>query len=404
MLHEGNSLFKTDALNEFSATNMRFTNIKSKSNEDILPEIFDISALDVSKDTDLEIRNVTISDSDVRFVEFSRISNFENSSNSLIISDFIYTNSLISAETSLLSFVNMIADTDFSINMNRISFLNIEFATKGSLLVFKQQLSNKLTITDLDISNTRNAIIESIASSIQNSQLPCRVSISNLTTTNVFTGFSSLMNVYENTEFEIRDSELTGIYSFEGAAVLYAGYQNALVSIYNTQIKYNSGIDSAVFTVDSSSIIRLYDCNLFSNFGLTAGIVKAENNGQFQFHRCNFTENSSNSYPIAQLFDVPIAPVLDHCIIHTHLRYSKSQILSLMQEPFNCGLICFFNEEYKQYLKDNQNLMLASSQGFLIQLISSSIEILNGTVVYDEYYFLDAFVSTVTMRDIIISD
>jgi len=47
---------------------------------------------------------------------------------------------------------------------------------------------------------------------------------------------------------------------------------------------------------------------------------------------------------------------------------------------------------------------LASSQGFLIQLISSSIEILNGTVVYDEYYFLDAFVSTVTMRDIIISD
>jgi hypothetical protein len=212
------------------------------------------------------------------------------------------------------------------------------------------------------------------------------------------------MNVYENTEFEIRDSELTGIYSFEGAAVLYAGYQNALVSIYNTQIKYNSGIDSAVFTVDSSSIIRLYDCNLFSNFGLTAGIVKAENNGQFQFHRCNFTENSSNSYPIAQLFDVPIAPVLDHCIIHTHLRYSKSQILSLMQEPFNCGLICFFNEEYKQYLKDNQNLMLASSQGFLIQLISSSIEILNGTVVYDEYYFLDAFVSTVTMRDIIISD
>jgi len=40
-----------------------------------------------------------------------------------------------------------------------------------------------------------------------------------------------------------------------------------------------------------------------------------------------------------QLFDIPVAPLISNCTIHTNTVYSGALILEVMEEEFECGLI-----------------------------------------------------------------
>ena len=283
-LHEAQSVVKTGTLQELSLINITFDKIHSVAKDQTTNYIFEFGSLDVGHTTKFEINSLIVNDINMPILNFNRISNYETSASMLEINNVEVTNSYITAKVSLIAFTNIVANTNFTMSMTNITFNGVEFATKGDLLLFEHQITHTLILTNLIISNTRRGSIQVVASSPNNSTLPCSVSISNMTTSNVFGGYNSLIYVLKNTYLNISNSLLTGIYNFEAGAVLTSSYQNSLVNIHNTTIEFNAAIEGGVFRVISGGTIKVYDSWISENFAMNAAVVKADDGGHYEFH------------------------------------------------------------------------------------------------------------------------
>jgi hypothetical protein len=331
MIDPENSLIELGALSEFKFSNVTMSKITSSEEGDSSNIILDVDSFSVQTGKSLAISGVTITESNVAFFALNRISNSGNMSSTFSISNFSYTNSSFSLSNNLLAFSRMELNTAFIIALSDIMFSDITFSIKGNLMSFSQQLSQDLTITNLQVINTKNARIHTEASNIQNKQLPVRVTITNLTTSNVDSGDHSLVDCHEGSITRITASTIENIYSTSVGSFLIAGYKAVQVFITNSSIQHNSASEGGVFLVENDSVLTIDNCTITNNFAIVGGVLKAQDNGIFVITNSLIYSNYALSISIAQLFDVPSTASISGSEIYSNELVSKSDVLSYIQ-------------------------------------------------------------------------
>jgi hypothetical protein len=116
-----------------------------------------------------------------------------------------------------------------------------------------------MEINDLSIVNITNGRIYLEAFNLQNSNLSSKMLINNFTTDNVNAEYSSLILINEGAELEIRDSVFKNIYCYEEGAIIFAGYQKSVTSIYDSVFINNTAVQGSLFNIESESVVKLYN-------------------------------------------------------------------------------------------------------------------------------------------------
>ena len=133
--------------------------------------------------------------------------------------------------------------------------------------------------------------------------------------------------VYEGGELEIHDSDLKNIHCYEEGAVVFAGFQKAVVNIYSSTFHNNTALKGSVFYADSQSVIKVHDSLIYDNFAVEAGVFSVNINGYFEFYNTTITENYALSMSVGEIFDVVNIPLISGSVITGNIIVTKSQVL-----------------------------------------------------------------------------
>ena len=362
-VYSDNYIFQTSTLGELEIDGLVITGITSYVTGDDTNCIMSFSSFNLSSSSNYVINNVTISQSNLAFLSFNKIVNTPTTSKTFTISNFQYSNSSFYGTNSIMSFSELEDNINFSIILSNITFNTVSFNTSGNLLYFQQQLNSSLTITNLSVSNTNNAIILLDASNNQNTDLPVKVSVLNMTTSLISNNVDSLFTVADNVILYITSSTIQNITS--GGIGAFWGINSATsqVYVYSSTFKYNNATEGGVFNADSG-VIRAYNSQFLYNNASSSGLIKVTNSGWFELYSCTISSNYAQEAPISLLFDSSSTSVFNNCTISSNNIGSNSGINT-----------------------------------YPIQLISAEILITNNTSISNQYNIVSAFVSTVVIEN-----
>ena len=398
------SLMKTGTISELFIDSVNFTQIKSNTPGDNTNYLFDYDSFDLSKTTNFNINNIVITKSELAIFNINKISGVPRYSKYLNISNLEYSNSTFIDSNDIMTFTGMEQSIDFTISLTNIKFSSISFSTSGNLLLFQQQLSNPIVISGILLSNLTNAYILIKADDPHSLLLPTSIQASGMTISNVNAGYKSFINVMENSLLSISNSNIDNVFSFDNGSVLRWSAKNSQVFFANSVFKHNSAIQGGVFQVENDGIVNLTNWTLIYNFAIQAGIVQAQNNGAFSFHNSTISSNYALSFPVGQCFDSILTSVFDNTTISSNTYYDKYSILEFITNSTNWGTLCWVNTLFSNFLIMNSNLMDITTSFYTIQLISSSLEISGMSTISNQMYIIDAFLSTIAIKNSTIRD
>ena len=362
-IYSDNYIFQTSTLGELEIDGLVITGITSYVTGDDTNCIMSFSSFNLSSSSNYVINNVTISQSNLAFLSFNKIVNTPTTSKTFTISNFQYSNSSFYGTNSIMSFSELEDNINFSIILSNIKFNTVSFNTSGNLLYFQQQLNSSLTITNLSVSNTNNAIILLDASNNQNTDLPVKVSVLNMTTSLISNNVDSLFTVADNVILYITSSTIQNITSGGIGAFWSVNSATSQVYVYSSTFKYNNATEGGVFNADSG-VIRAYNSQFLYNNASSSGLIKVTNSGWFELYSCTISSNYAQEAPISLLFDSSSTSVFNNCTISSNNIGSNSGINT-----------------------------------YPIQLISAEILITNNTSISNQYNIVSAFVSTVVIEN-----
>ena len=326
--------------------------------------------------------------------------NYYSLKNISILSIFFeFSDSYFDEDNSIIWFQKLDLNTDFTILLQNITMTNISFPINGRIFNFQQQLSNSIEIKNLTISDSVNSQINIEASNIQLLSLPTKVSISSMNINNIDWGFSSFIMLNGNGILNITDSTIQYIHSYDNGAILRAIASNAIASVYNSALQYNSAINGGLFFVENEGFISAVNWSISDNFAVVSGIVNAHNNGYFELNNWRITSNSAIANQISQIFGVVFTPNIIGCTINSNSAITKENVLSYMASSINWGDICFFKDKFKEYLQNNTSILDQTYSQYMIQTISASVLIDGGCVIESQEAVVDSFVSNVTIQN-----
>ena len=369
IIYSENILIYANILFELKIDGLNFTQIIPSVSGDSSNYLLGFDSFDLSQDTKFSINNIIISQCQLAFLSFSKVYNPSSTPSTFIISDFHYVDSTFTDSNDLISFKKLEQTIEFSIILSNIEFDNITFIDKGNLLLFQQQLSNYLLISNISITNTNNAGIFLKSSNKLDSLLPVQVVIQNMTANYNKLDVSSFITVSDNAILNISDS-IVSRWSTSGAgAFLTSNAARSEVNINSSTIRNNNASQGGAFFADSNGVIRVYNSLIQRNNASTSGVILITNNGGFEFYGWNITLNTAIDAPISRIFDSSYLSIINNCMI-----------------------------SYNTVGGNN------GTNTYPIQLISSSIIITNSTIISNQYSILNSFVSRVTFEDSIIQN
>ena len=231
VVYPSSSIILARSIAELDIYNLNFNGITSFELGDNSNSILSINSLLLQDISSFKIDTVDISQSNVAFLGLTKVKVVTSTPSLFSIENFIYENSTFSSSNNLLYFSKLEQNINLTISMVNIQFKSIEFAFSGNLLSFQQQLSNAVQIQNLVISNTKNAYIFVKAFNTQDLSLPWQVVISNLTTSNVNAGYTSLVLVNDNSILNITNSSIANVFSYDNGAVLRSQSKTAIVNL-----------------------------------------------------------------------------------------------------------------------------------------------------------------------------
>ena len=364
-----NIIIYGNILAELNIDGFNFTKVTSSIEGDSSIHFLGFDSLDLSRNSNFYIKSITISDCNAAFLSFNKVNNQPASNSSLIISDFQFSDSTFQDSNNLISFKKLEQEINFQIIMENIVFNNITFNQAGNLLLFQQQLSNYLSISNLTISSVYNAGIMLKSSNKLNINLPVKVAIQSLTASSNKFDMNSFITVSDNAILNITGSTISRWSTSGSGASLSAIAPYSIVNIDSSTIRSNTAAQGGAFYADNYGVIRVYNSLIQRNNASISGVIWLTNNGRFEFYGWNITQNTAIDAPIARLFDSTYFSIINNCVI------SNNTIGSLN-----------------------------GSNTYPIQLISSSILITNSTDIFGQFSILNAFLSTVTLENSIIEN
>ena len=198
------------------------------------------------------INNIYVKNSSIALINFNSIIGTTTVPIAFVMQDIFYSNWYFAITRNLIQFGNLESTQDIQFSINNIQFNNLTFNKQGNMLIWMQQLPQKLILENSLFTDIVMGYIHIEASNKQNTDIYTEVLILNSTFNLIDAQFGSLITVNEGGRLEIDNWKFEQISWWEEGAVLHAGYRKTetYTCIYWFYILY-------IF-VNSNILIRFY--------------------------------------------------------------------------------------------------------------------------------------------------
>ena len=210
--------------------------------------------------------------------------------------------------------------------------------------------------------------------------------------------YGSLISVFDETHLLISDSSFSSVFCYEEGAVLFAGKQKAKVVIMRSNFTANASVQGGVFYVESDSVIQIFDSQIFNNFGVTSGVIQAKDNGYYEIYNTKIFNNYAVSSSVSQIFDSVGTSIISNSTIYSNKVLNSLEVSSELTSA--CNYLCFFSENFRQYLIGLPSKYQTSSINMNFQVISAALQILNNTEIFSTDAILDSYLSNVELQNV----
>ena len=189
--------------------------------------VFGADGLELLTDSNFLIEDISITNSNTRFMHLSTIVNPKISGITFDIIDLKYNDSSFGDADdpiTLFKLYELSSDSDIRITLTNIEFKGLEYGRKeGHLFEFKQQTINEVTVNNLTVEDTVNAHILIRPDNKVINVTPTRVTINGIEVNNMNAYFSSFISMYDGAQLKVIGGTFQRSFSFNEGAILYLG-------------------------------------------------------------------------------------------------------------------------------------------------------------------------------------
>lgn len=184
---------------------------------------------------------------------FSNIEQTDAITQSLSITDFHIKNTQYSYGHQLLDFKNIKSKNVCLIHLSNVNFLDLTFIRVGDLMKIQHQTNEQMEIDGLTIQNVTFGRIAVESYDLINTDVHTKLLMKNVNAKGNNANLASLIKANKGAIVQIENSTFAQNMNLMTGAVISAGYQNALITIYDSEFINNTALEGAVFTSESKS-------------------------------------------------------------------------------------------------------------------------------------------------------
>ena len=205
--------------------------------------------------------------------------------------------------------------------------------------------------------------------------------------------YQSLITVTAGSTISIYNSSFTNNWNYLKGGVDTLG---ASLKIFNSKFENNTSIQGGVFNVENQGLLSISNWVLNNNFAVQSGVIQSSNEGYFTIYSSQIINNYAYSIPVGELFLVSTQSVINNSTISNNQWLTK---IYIVQQLDNWSALWFINSEFRTYLIQNSDLMDVNSIYSSLQLISSSLLIVNASSIVNQSYLVEWIQSNLTISD-----
>ena len=383
--------------------NITYKDIIQKDQTDTTNIMLYIRGLDMNTTGRFSINTISVQNSSLSLINLMNIINSNISTvNAVLISDISYINSNLQSFDNLVVLSSIEINAALNISISNILMSNITFSNKGVLMLFEQQTSIAVVVTNCLFENTVNAGIHFEPYNKNNPKLLTNIKFINMTVRNSSANFKSFMEASSGAVISIYDSVFVNNCNFLSGSVVSADSLGTSVSFYNNTFQNNTSVQGGVFYVENQALVIISNSKIQNNFAIQSGVIQASNEGGYQIYSSIIFENYAYSIPISEvLLASSESIIINNWTIYQNSKLAKDVILNEIQE---WSVLWFMKSSFKSYISTNSDLMGSISKEFSIQLISSSFIIENSTTIYSQNLFINSFQSKLHINNTVLRD
>lgn len=254
-----NAIVSAQQVGTLKLEDCKFTNVKYSSPDDKNNLMINIRTFALDNAMDSSIKGITVESSSIGFLQFNSISGTLKSPILIGITSLVFRNCKFDSIISLISFGNVESQEPITFALSSISFTNLTFVVSGKLLEFHHQLKNVITVTNANFTDIKGGEIYVEASNKKNLASPTKVELVNFNVLNIDANYNSLIRANEGADLTIRNSTFQNVFTLEEGSVVFAGYQNAVVTIRQSTFLNNYAVLGGVLNIESGSVVKIYE-------------------------------------------------------------------------------------------------------------------------------------------------
>ena len=398
--NQGSSMIYSVGVQTLLFSNHTFTNIYSLDTADDSSTMLNIQSFDLAASSNSSISNIAITNSEISFLKFNGLKNIPSKPCYIMIQNMSFANSSFKSPKSLIDISNLENNVYLNIVLSFLRFDNISYTSKGNLLLLRQQIPIPLVVINSTFTNLISAGITIESSNKLNTVLTTNVIFQN----NIFNGINdqtnSVIMVNEGGVVTINNWSFYNIFSYENGAVIYAGFQKSITTIYNSIFQNNTAVSGALFYIESQSKIVWSNWLLLNNFAISSGVAYAIDSGYFEFNNCTIQNNYALANPISLMFNGVTTSKLVMWTVSSNFGLNPDEIN--IELYISCSKLWFVPSLFKNYIQNNPKLLQIDQSKSLFQLISASMSISSLTKISNTNSLISSFISNVTISNTII--
>ena len=175
-------------------------------------------------------------------------------------------------------------DANLTIEMNDITFNQVNYVSRGILMDFRHQLPNEISIIDVTVRRVNRGYINIEGSSANIPSSMTRVKIEQSSFNWIFISLSSFIEISEGAQLRVDQSNFRNNANMNTASGLMNVITGSTIEITNTLLERNSAYSSSLFNIMTESLVICRNCSISQNFAIYNGIIHTSINGRFELY------------------------------------------------------------------------------------------------------------------------
>ena len=208
--------------------------------------------------------------------------------------------------------------------------------------------------------------------------------------------YQPLITVTAGSTILIYNSSFTKNWNYLKGGVASVDTLGASLRIFNSNFENNTSIQGGVFNVENQGLLSITNWVLNCNFAVQSGVIQSSNEGYFTIYSSQIVNNYAYSISVGELFLVSTQSLINNSTISNNQWLTKTYII---QQLDNWSALWFINSDFRNYLIQNSDLMDVNSIYSSLQLISSSLSIVNASSIANQSYVAEWIQSNLTISD-----